>query len=319
MEDKKAACCPVCETRLEAQPSLPTGDSTGVACIRCGTFVITGSAQAESLTRFKRNPRLRQILSHAIRRMQRVDRRPILDPGMLGRLDEAGRLPSPAGQAENLLLWLGDHVPAPGELVRVADSDVGGAIGSAGDQNFHWVVTYLLKGGLLEGSTNSAGALVTLSFRGWQIVEELRRGRSDTRQAFMAMPYGYADLDDVVESCFKPAVAKTGFLLERLDEDPKAGLIDDRLRVKIRTCRFLIADLTSGNQGAYWEAGFAEGLGKPVIYTCEKTVFEEKKTHFDTNHHLTLPWDKDALSDAGERLKATVRATLPNEAKLSDE
>ena len=100
---------------------------------------------------------------------------------------------------------------------------------------------------------------------------------------------------------------------------PKAGLIDDRLRVEIQTSRFLIADLTHENAGAYWEAGYAEGLGKPVIYTCEKAKFEEQKTHFDTNHHLTVVWDADNLSEAADELKATIRATLPGEAKLTDE
>ena len=70
-----------------------------------------------------------------------------------------------------------------------------------------------------------------------------------------------------------PAVASAGFDLVRLDEDPQAGSIDERLRVEIRKSRFLVADLTHGNPGAYWEAGFAEGLGKPVIYTCEKDDF----------------------------------------------
>ena len=64
--------------------------------------------------------------------------------------------------------------------------------------------------------------------------------------------------------------------------------------MEIRTSRFLIADLTHENPGAYWEAGYAEGLGKPVIYTCEKKKFENQvKTHFDTNHHLTLQWDSN--------------------------
>lgn len=82
----------------------------------------------------------------------------------------------------------------------------------------------------------------------------------------------------------------------------------------------MIADLTHQNRGAYWEAGFAEGLGKPVIYTCRKDVFEDKTkgTHFDTNHHLTVVWEPDNLDDAVERLKATIRATLPDEAKLGD-
>jgi nucleoside 2-deoxyribosyltransferase len=64
---------------------------------------------------------------------------------------------------------------------------------------------------------------------------------------------------------------------------------------EIRMCRFLIADLTCGNQGAYWEAGYAEGLGKPVIYTCNKSYFDKEGTHFDTNHHQTVLWDPARL------------------------
>lgn len=84
---------------------------------------------------------------------------------------------------------------------------------------------------------------------------------------------------------------------------------------------FLIAELTQGDHGVYWEAGFAEGLGKPVIYTCEKFYFNEKKTHFDTNNLHTVLWedDKDKLDEAAKQLKITIRATLPDEAKLEDE
>ena len=135
----------------------------------------------------------------------------------------------------------------------------------------------------------------------------------------MAMQYDDPILDVVFLACFKPAVAATGFRLERLDVRPRAGLIDDRLRVEIRTSRFLVADLTHGNQGAYWEAGFAEGLGKPVIYTCEKDRFDKMKPHFDTNHHLTVLWRPGSLDQAAERLKATIRWTLPDEANLTDE
>jgi nucleoside 2-deoxyribosyltransferase len=133
------------------------------------------------------------------------------------------------------------------------------------------------------------------------------------------MKFGDGDLDIMLENCFRPAVKDTGFDLFRLDDVPKAGLIDDRLRVEIRASRFLIADLTHENAGAYWEAGYAEGLGKPVIYTCERKKFDEKKTHFDTNHHTTVLWDKDDLEKTARDLKNTIRATLLEEAKLNDE
>jgi nucleoside 2-deoxyribosyltransferase len=114
-------------------------------------------------------------------------------------------------------------------------------------------------------------------------------------------------------------VKQAGFDLFRLDEAPKAGLIDDNMRVSIRTSDFVISDLSDDNPGAYWEAGYAEGLGKPVIYTCEKEKFEKEKPHFDTNHHLTIIWDKKNSQEAGEKLKATIRATLPHLAKMQDD
>lgn len=81
----------------------------------------------------------------------------------------------------------------------------------------------------------------------------------------------------------------------------------------------MIADLTHENRGAYWEAGFAQGLGKPVIYTCEKYKFNQQKTHFDTNHYTTVIWDRKDLEKAARDLKSTIRETLPDEAKLTDE
>jgi nucleoside 2-deoxyribosyltransferase len=126
----------------------------------------------------------------------------------------------------------------------------------------------------------------------------------------------------IVRDHFAPAVLQTGFELRRLDQGQAAGLIDDQLRVAIRTARILVCDLTHGNKGAYWEAGFAEGLGKPVLYTCRRDVFEDRQhenhPHFDTNHMVTVPWDASKPEDAARRLKDTIRATLPTEAQLTD-
>ncbi len=127
------------------------------------------------------------------------------------------------------------------------------------------------------------------------------------------MPFRYENVTQIV------AVAETGFTLKRVDEEPRAGSIDDRIRVEIQLCRFVIAELTCGNQGAYWEAGYAEGLGKPVIYTCNKHYFDSQGTHFDTNHHQTVVWDPDNLTRAADDLRAIIRATLPFEAKMPKE
>ena len=153
---------------------------------------------------------------------------------------------------------------------------------------------------------------------GWQRYYALTRAQVESHTAFMAMEFGHEELNRVVNNVFRPAVEATGFKLRVLNEGQPAGLIDDQLRVALRTARFVMADLTHGNHGAYWEAGFAEGLGRPVIYTCRKQEWDAKKTHFDTSHLNTIIWVPENLQDAATRLTATIRATLPAEAKMTD-
>ena len=55
----------------------------------------------------------------------------------------------------------------------------------------------------------------------------------------------------------------------------------------------MVCDLTYANYGAYYEAGFAQGLGKEVFFICEKNYFESNPPHFDINHHITTLYEKD--------------------------
>jgi len=91
--------------------------------------------------------------------------------------------------------------------------------------------------------------------------------------------------------------------------------VDAVIEDEIRRCRFLIADLSDDNAGAYWEAGFAEGLGKPVIYICSAKKVDA--VHFDANHRHMIKWDLDTLPQTAIRLKAVIRNTLLGEAKQS--
>jgi hypothetical protein len=289
----------------------------------CGLFTLTGTAATLVPIHLGEDVHLRAVFSHAIRKLQTKDKRPTIDWNLAKRIIETRELPSPFEQADNLILWLGESIKVPGETEYVVPATHQAIIGAGSALGVKFVLDHLFDTGLVTGTKfdtlNEKGrAHVTLSFSGWERYNELKRGRSDSKKAFMAMQYGDALLDRVVKDFFKPAIARTGFSLVRLDDAPSAGLIDDRLRVEILTSRFLVVDLTHGNRGAYWEAGYAEGLGKPVIYTCEKAAFSNGKSHFDTNHHLTVIWDQNDLDAAARVMQATIRATLPDEAILSD-
>lgn len=315
--------CPVCESALSAAPITASGrDATRFSCPRCGTFLLTGTLIQDLPYTLSKIPDASAKLSHALRRAQEVNTDVMFSTHTIDEIFKRP-LPSPKEQADLLIRWLANNIAGPGEMVNLASGTHAGVVGAKSPAGFALIVDHLFENGLLTGipaKTNSdpGQAIATLSFAGWEYYEELAKGGAIYRKAFMAMKFGDATLDHVLETAFRPAVLETGFRLLKLDDVPKAGLIDDRLRVEIQGSDFLIADLTHENLGAYWEAGYAEGLGKPVIYTCERTKFDVTKTHFDTNHHLTVVWDADALQNAVTQLKATIRATLPHLAKQQD-
>jgi hypothetical protein len=306
--------CPVCTTPLETRSDY--GEKVYFKCPRCGTFGLTAHAEIAALPNLLSTPRKRSVLGYAIS----LKTRPslpgtstiVFDAEECERIVKADYLPTPQEQGENLIRWLGDHLPDPGRRLRIDFPETGARIGAHSKEGFLFIVQGLLSSGLLLGDLTLGGtADVTLTFPGWGRYEELRRGTPSGRKAFIAMEYGHTDLDLLVEEHFKPAVAETGFVLRRLDDEQPAGLIDDRLRVAIQSSRFVLVDLTHSNLGAYWEAGYAEGLGKPVIYTCEESAFAGKASHFDTNHNLHVLWNATNIDPALKKLKATIRATIP--------
>ncbi len=308
--------CLICKTELTTKPERPD-DGQAYECPRCGKYFM--STNTEKMIRgYTYNEEDIAILSYSIQKMQRQDSECLISPDVIKAILKKTP-PSLNEQINNIILWIG-QTARPGEEVTIdiaTHLSIAGAINRGG---FDFVLEHLHDRGLIEYRRKTPREIDTkLLFDGWEYYRALEKGAIDSRKAFMAMKYGDAELDKIVEDHFTPAIAETGFTLYRLDGEPKAGLIDDRLRVEIRNSRFLISDLTHDNYGAYWEAGYAEGLGKPVIYTCKKEKFDEDKTHFDTNHHLTVPWDADNIEEAVKSLKATIRATLPGEAKMSDD
>jgi nucleoside 2-deoxyribosyltransferase len=264
----------------------------------------------------------RAALSHAVRQMQRKGRWPLVNAAIIKQILSERTLPKPTEQATNLLLWLGNAAEAGDSQVVVACETLQAIIGGLKVESVYYVIHHLVNMGFIrydrtDGTKSTPPLWLQMTFQGWEEYERLQHEQVESRTVFMAMKFGVEELNKVVDEVFRPAVAATGFTLRVLTDEPRAGLIDDRLRVEIRRSRFLIADITHSNLGAYWEAGFAEGLGKPVIYTCKGEAFAKGASHFDTNHHLTVMWDDDFQRTA-EDLKATIRATFPTEAKLED-
>jgi nucleoside 2-deoxyribosyltransferase len=131
-------------------------------------------------------------------------------------------------------------------------------------------------------------------------------------QAFVATWF-HTDLDDVWENGLKPALQETGYEPLRIDRIEHNEKIDDRIIAEIRNSGLLVADFTGHRGGVYFEAGFAMGLGMPIIRTCRDT--DIKELHFDTRQYGHVVWTD--VSDLKEKLINRINATLPNKTEPS--
>ena len=303
--------CDVCGFQLNEETRLdPDRDTTHYDCSHCGKFGVTRNVRDDCLTADFRKSDKAHLLSHFIRKKQDSNTAPLLDLEEVSIILAKGKFPTAKEQAEYLIRWLGEKSHEPGAFVPVSFESHGAIIGAKSENGFRFIVNGLMQQGLLvRRNPDASRPSATLTFDGWEHFQELKRGIASGRKAFMAMPFGKDDVKQMYQY-FREAADKTGFMLETLEERPKAGLIDARIRVEIQGARFLVADLTYQNNGVYWEAGYAEGLGKPVIYTCNQEQFEN--IHFDTNHHLTIKWALNNPQEAMDRFVATVRFTLPD-------
>lgn len=318
--------CPICSAQCSSR--VTSDDAFLIQCIRCGDFRISGTAHAlvSQWLAGKHPDRKvagRWAASHAIRRMQgQGNQAPVLDSDKL-RLIWTQPLPNPQRQAELLIMLLGDASLPPDEFVYQRVERYCAELGTQDDPTrgktggFLFIARKLSEKDLIshDPMPPSPNIGYRLTFEGWSEYEKLRREAMESRTAFMAMSFSNAELDRIVSEFFVPAVKEAGFDLFRLDERPKAGLIDNRMRVEIRASKFLVCDLTDDNRGAYWEAGFAEGAQKPVFYTCEKSKFDAAKSHFDTEHMFTVLWELGDAKRAADELLAAIRNEFPADAR----
>ena len=306
--------CPICYD--QGCSSLITDrDSSGFDCRICGNFEIAGSTLASYFS--PDSDRLtkthRALLSHRLHAISPTSKPFLIVTDWLKTLISEGTLPNRMVQAANLVRFIGDEVTRTGEPLPNFPVNIHALISAIDRLNMVSLVNELQHRGILKflDTDRLHHKIIDLTLDGWKEYEAELRGQFSGDYGFMAMQFGEATLEDFVKTVVKPAVWDgIGYKLVDMRDVARAGIIDNIMRMQIRDSAFIIVDLTHDNSGAYWEAGYAEGLGKPVIYICEKSKFKQASTHFDTNHCTTVRWsDRDPDSFRVE-LVATLRRSL---------
>ncbi len=165
---------------------------------------------------------------------------------------------------------------------------------------------WMVQSGLIRWYSSAVTRSVILEKEGWLKYESYKEINLESKKVFVAMSFD-KDLDEIFIKAIQPACKECGFKAIRIDLVEHNEKICDKIIAEIKESRFLIADFTGLRHGVYFEAGFAQGLGLKVIWTCKKG--EEDKLHFDTRQYKHILWETagDFKKQLIDRIKATIK------------
>jgi hypothetical protein len=207
---------------------------------------------------------------------------------------------------EGILLLVSDRTMAAEHLRKhiVLDANDYPLFYLKSGEDFFHIVVMLRDLKLLDVRALVGSSLpVALTVAGWERVDQLQSTRGRPDQAFVAMWFDQT-LNDAYSKGIELALRNTGFDPLRIDRLAHNERIDDKILAEIRSSGLVVADFTGHRQGVYFEAGFALGLGIPVIWCCRKDELD--KAHFDTRQYNHIRWTDP--QDLREQLEDRVRA-----------
>lgn len=278
-------------------------DATG------GDYEITGSA-AEDVAAMLPKAAIPRLITWLVDQRRMGNRRPQISTYVLERASDFPRMGT-AARVERVYRMLQDEAPTlDGGLTwnvsvyegaevqskaRTTRARLRAWTESATDAEAEALVKYCAAKGLVREEPS-----LGLTIDGWAYLEAQDAAGASHDQAFVAMWFS-KEVSDAYDLGIEPAIKATGYRPMRIDRKEHNNKIDDEIIAEIRRSRFVIADFTCGmavdrdggpvalpRGGVYYEAGFAQGLGIPVIWTCRSDHIAH--VHFDTRQFNHITW-----------------------------
>ncbi len=322
--------CAVCKLPARVSGHFKTRRSD-VRCFRCGEY----SGDDDSLSRLRRTEWSDQQIANASGYIRR-------NPGIIVTKEQAEHLailPTPPviEKSRWLLMAMGRENETPGIPFLDPFHNVEPAIGIlkglkpelatdaslaiysqlpqlkwlsissvSNTTELHWLIhDCLIQSGHLI-KTNPAGFL-SITLQGWQEIERLKQINSASRLGFVAMSFR-EDFLELFQEGIAPGIEAAGYEARRVDRIEHNNRIDDEIVANIRMSRFLVGDFTVNRGGIYFEAGFALGLGLPVIWLVREKEIDE--VHFDNRQYNFIKWKDGGMADLAQKLRFRIEATI---------
>ena len=317
--------CIVCGSVAKKNTVDNPNDDVHYHCINCGDFYVTDEFEAdnEDFNNTTDSPKLAGYIRERFEcgeddiRISNENIQDILNNALIPQ--------TPGEKVKKLILYLDRKTAYFSQDVFIDEYDVAACYAKNDDELWGIVEACRDEGYITHSSTEIDSSKefdlhhirtrrVRLTMKGSQYAEELKKSESTSNSAFVAMWFS-DEVREAYEAGIKAAIeAKVcgQFKAFRVDNLEHNNDVTDEIIAGIKASRFVVADLTGNRGGVYYEAGFARGLGKPVILTCRKDWFkgddENHKVHFDVDHINIIQWD--TAEELKEKLINRIRATI---------
>ncbi|MBK8000572.1 MAG: hypothetical protein IPK15_18130 [Verrucomicrobia bacterium] len=294
--------CPICRELASVETSAA---GIKVTCIRCGDFALSEVVAASN----------HQLTQRQVANLSGWLREHPGSTIVTGQLDRLLELQSPTigEKADRLLLHISQLVPKPGAVFTVgsgsSDLPIPLLIGVSWAQDLD-ELSFLLADYLIDElkllSNVTGGGVFKITPKGWAYIHSLKQGLIRSETAFVAMWFNKTV--DPAHTAIEAGIENAGYKAVRIDRHHHNNKIDDEIIAGIRRSKFLVADFTGQRGGVYFEAGFALGTGRPVIWLCRND--ELKNVHFDNRQYNFILWEDGKLAELSKALQNRIEATI---------
>ncbi|WP_455795504.1 hypothetical protein [Clostridium butyricum] len=313
--------CPICRENDAKIIRDKERDIEEVSCKYCGKFKITDEA-IEMLHGAIYKSQLAKISS--LIKSRDIDNKPIItiysnDADIDASKQQSIKIESllldypktMAQRIDNALINLSSLSKYTGQFIKFATFKNASTVlycDSYESSSVTFILDYLQEQGMIDFKFGRDSRTAPMEFRltveAWSKINEYLEGHNSSN-AFVAMSFD-TDLNSIYDSSIKRAIVDAGYSPIRVDKKEFNDKICDEIVINVRKSKFIVADVTQQKNGVYFEAGFAMGLGKPVIWTVKHSDLDN--IHFDTRQYNHIVWEDE--KDLYEKLKKRILATI---------